>query len=134
MSVDLSDYFRIFLENISLGEPQVGRMNSAANAVSEFLVAKYGLPTANVFLQGSYANHTAIEPVNGGEYDIDIVAVCVGPDVSGDSALDQLEATFRSDGRYRDRVSRKMPCVRLEYANDDVGSFHVDVVPTRLLS
>ncbi|MGC1238071.1 MAG: nucleotidyltransferase [Acidimicrobiales bacterium] len=134
MSVDLSEYFGIFLGNISLGEPQVGRMNSAADTVSEFLIAKYRVSTANVFLQGSYANHTAIEPVNGGEYDIDIVAVCVGPNVSSDSALDQLEATFRSDGRFRDRVKRKKPCVRLEYANDDVGSFHVDVVPTRMFS
>jgi hypothetical protein len=131
MSVDLSSYFNIFLDNIALGEPQVGRMNSAANTVSEFIVTTYGVPPPNVFLQGSYANHTAIEPVEGGEYDIDIVAVCVGENVSGDSALNQLESFFKADGRFKDRVTRKKPCVRLQYANDDVGSFHVDVVPVR---
>lgn len=131
MAVDLSANFDRFLSNICLGDPQVPRMNSAADAVSAFLVTSSGLSEGDVFLQGSYANHTAIEPVNGGEYDIDIAAVCTGQGVSADSALNDLEARFRADGRYRDRVNRKNPCVRLEYAEDDVGKFHVDVVPVR---
>jgi hypothetical protein len=132
MSVDLSDYFDQFISNISLGEPQVSRMNSAAATVSKFLIDTYGLPEGSVFLQGSYANRTAIEPVKGGEYDVDVVAICVEQGASSDTALNQLEATFRADGRFRDRIKRKKPCVRLEYADDDVGSFHVDVVPVRI--
>jgi hypothetical protein len=131
MTLDLSAYFERFLDNISLGEPQVSRMNSAANTISAFLVDKCDVPTENVFLQGSYANQTAIEPVDGGDYDIDLVSICVEPDVSCDEALSELEALFRSDGRFKDRLKRKQPCVRLEYAEDDVGSFHVDVVPVR---
>jgi len=134
MSVDLSQYFKVFLDNIALGEPQIGRMDSAADIVSEFLTAAYSIPQANVFLQGSYANHTAVEPVEGGEYDIDIAAVCVGPNVSSDNALNQLESLFKADGRFKDRVKTKKPCVRLQYANDEVGSFHVDVVPVRMIS
>src|SRR5581483_3594990 len=65
------------------------------------------------------------------EYDVDVVAVCVALGETADDALDDLERRFRADGRYRDRVKRKQPCVRLEYAEDDVGAFHVDVVPTR---
>src|SRR5580704_16606332 len=120
MPVDLSAYFEQFLRGVSLGEPQVGRMESASRTVTSFLVDKYRIPQENVFLQGSYANGTAIEPVGGGEYDVDIVAVCVGPNISCNQALDQLEALFKSDGRFAGRVKRKKPCVRLEYAGDDV--------------
>ena len=127
--VNLSGYFEGFLENISLGDPQVPRMDSAAQTVSEFLIDSYGLSPSDVYLQGSYANGTAIEPVDGGAYDVDIVCVCVRTAMSADDALDDLARRFRSDGRYRDRVTSKKPCVRLEYADDNVGSFHVDVVP-----
>lgn len=126
---DLSAYFEQFLQNISLGHPQVPRMDSAARTVSDFLRSSYGLADEAVFLQGSYPNGTAIEPVHDGEYDIDIVCVCVGAGVTPSQALDDLERRFRNDGRFRDRVRSKKPCVRLEYAEDDVGKFHVDVVP-----
>jgi hypothetical protein len=94
--------------------------------VPEFLITSDGSSRGHL-LQGSYANGTAIEPGDGGEYDIDVVAVCVDSGTTANSALDDLEARFRADGRFRDRVRRKKPCVRLEYAGDDVGTFHVDV-------
>ena len=128
----LIPYFDQFIENISLGNPQVPRMNSAARTITDFLVSSYGIHEQDVFLQGSYANGTAIEPVHGGEYDVDLVAICATPAHSAEEALDDLEARFRSDGRFRDRVTPKKPCIRLEYAEDDVGEFHVDVVPVRL--
>lgn len=131
MPLDLSANFEQFLQNISLGDPQVPRMNSAARTVSQFLISSYDLSSQNVFPQGSYPNGTAIEPVAGGEYDVDIVAVCADRTDDANAALNELEGRFRADGRFRDRVKRKNPCVRLEYAGDDVGSFHVDVVPAR---
>jgi hypothetical protein len=134
MPAELTANFAQFLENISLGDPQVPRMNSAARTVSEFLASSYGIPARDVFLQGSYANRTAIEPIEGGEYDVDIVAICVDGQASATHALNDLESRFKTDGRFRDRVREKKPCVRLEYAGDDVGAFHVDVVPTRRLT
>jgi predicted nucleotidyltransferase len=132
MAVDLSENFARFLANISLGSPQVPRMNRAWEAVASFLVESFEIDSGNVFLQGSYANGTAIEPAAEGEYDIDVVVICAGAEVTANDALDDLERRFLADGRYRDRVRRKQPCVRLEYADDDVGSFHVDVVPVRV--
>jgi hypothetical protein len=131
MREDLSILFDQFIDSITLGEPQISRMNSAAQTVSNFVISKYELTATDVFLQGSYANGTAIEPVEGGEYDIDIVGVCVDQDLTCNQALNDLEAKFKSDGRFASRVVRKKPCVRLEYAGDSVGSFHVDVVPVR---
>jgi hypothetical protein len=67
--------------------------------------------------------------VEDGEYDLDIVSVCAGGGVTADQALDDLKRRFEADGRFRERIVAKKPCVRLEYAEDDVGKFHVDVVP-----
>lgn len=131
MAIDLAAQFDAFIDDVSIGEPQTSRMDSAASAIISFLMNKYDLPAANFFLQGSYPNHTAVEPVEGGEYDVDLVAYCVGADTSANSALDTLTDHFRGDGRYKDRIVEKKPCVRLEYAPDDVGAFHVDVVPVR---
>lgn len=129
MTVDLSTYFDRFVKAISLDKTHLARMDRAAGALKDLLVKEYGLPASEVFLQGSYPNHTVIEPVEGGEYDIDMVAICIDQNVSGDVALDDLERRLADDGRYKDRIVRKDPCVRLEYSEDDVGKFHVDVVP-----
>lgn len=129
--IDLSAEFDEFLEEISIDEPQSSRMERAAAAIIEFLGARYDLPQGNFFLQGSYPNGTAVEPTEDGEYDVDLVAVCVDGSATADSALDTLTEHFESDGRYASRIVRKNPCVRLEHAEDNVGKFHIDVVPVR---
>lgn len=129
--VDLSAYFEQFLGNISLRAAHIRRMDSAAGTICDFLRDRYGLPPSAVFLQGSYPNGTAIRPVEGGEYDVDIVCVSAMSGQTSTAALDDLESLFLSDGRFSDRVRRKKPCVRLEYAEDGAGKFHVDVVPVR---
>ncbi len=129
--LDLSAHFDRFVENVSLGEPQVGRMNSAAASIRDFLIDAYGLQRGAVFIQGSYANGTSVEPIEGGEYDVDIVSISVDTTTTADAALTQLERVFKADGRFAARVKLKNPCVRLEYADDNIGKFHVDVVPVR---
>lgn len=129
---DLRTYFNRFIDNISLGEPQVGRMERAADGIMSFLRTSYGLTAAKVYMQGSYANGTAIEPVDGGEYDVDIIAICVDEHTGPTSALNELERRFETNGNYAPRIIAKTPCIRLEYAEDNVGKFHVDVVPVRV--
>lgn len=131
MAVDLSSNSAEFLDAITLGERQIERINSAFDHVSGFLTSSYELGSGEVFLQGSYANWTSVKPVEGGEYDVDVVAHCVDTSVSADAALEDLEERFRADGRFAERVEAKKPCVRLNYAEDEVGAFHVDVVPVR---
>lgn len=128
---DLATYFDRFVSNISLGEPQISRMESAAGGIMTFLRTSYDLTEKQVFMQGSYPNGTAVEPVEGGEYDVDIVAYCVDGDTSPTAALNDLQRRFESNGNYASRVVPKTPCVRLDYAQDNVGKFHVDVVPVR---
>ena len=131
MTVALSASFNLFLKEISLDKRHLARMDRAADTLKDLLVKEYELASSDVFLQGSYRNRTVIEPVEGGEYDLDMVAVCVDQNVTGDAALDDLERRLAADGRYKDRIVRKAPCVRLEYSEDEVGKFHVDVVPLR---
>lgn len=128
---DLVIFFDRFMDNLSLGEPQTSRIESAANGIMTFLRAEYGLTEKQVFMQGSYPNGTAVEPVQDGEYDVDIVAYCVDGETSPTAALNDLQRRFEGNGKYASRVVPKTPCVRLDYAKDIVGKFHVDVVPVR---
>jgi hypothetical protein len=131
MPVDLRASFDAFDEAVSLPQSAIRRIESAWEALAAFLTSKLRLAEDDLFLQGSYPNNTAVRPVDGGEYDVDVVVRMAGSSDTADAALDALEALLLSDGRYRDRVKPKTPCVRLEYAEDGIGKFHVDVVPVR---
>lgn len=130
MTVNVQWRFDVFDQTISLPQSAVDRIESAWKALSDFLRAELDLPRGAIFLQGSYANGTAIRPL-GGEYDVDVVAVMAAPDQTAEDALEQLRQLLASHGRYRDRIVVKDPCIRLEYADDPIGGFHVDVVPCR---
>lgn len=131
MKVDLSGHFQQYIEQVSLPALAIDRIERASSTLMEFLVKEFNLGNADVFLQGSYPNGTAIRPLDGGEYDVDLVFVMSNVEESSDAALNRLEESFKADGRYAPRVVSKKPCVRLEYAEDEVGKFHVDVVPLR---
>jgi Second Messenger Oligonucleotide or Dinucleotide Synthetase domain len=134
--MQLPDAFDIFYGRISLGQKPTDRIQSAAGGLIAYLSGAYSVPTASVFLQGSYPNGTAVEPEGGdGEYDVDLVCASIGPGVSSDQALIDVEAKIAEHGTYskllRGEGSRKRPCVRLFYSQDEIGAFHVDVVPAR---
>ncbi len=134
--MQLPDAFDDFYEAISLGATPRRRIESAATGLINYLTRSYGLGPGDVFLQGSVPNQTAIEPADSeGEYDADLVAICARDGMSADQALTDLEETLAQDGTYEDLLkkegARKDPCVRLRYADDEVGGFHVDVVPAR---
>jgi hypothetical protein len=134
--MQLPDAFDKFHDSISLGAKPTGKIESAASGLINYLCGEYGLPASLVFLQGSYPNDTAVEPENSdGEYDVDLVCVGAHAGASPDDALNDLEATLARHGTYAELLkkegSRKKPCVRLRYADDEVGGFHVDVVPAR---
>ena len=69
----MQPYFDEFLDNITLRQSQVDRIENASRALRTYLKSTYGWNDDEVFLQGSYANGTAVRPLAGGEYDVDIV-------------------------------------------------------------
>ncbi|ORB85962.1 nucleotidyltransferase [Mycobacterium kansasii] len=127
---DTSTQFQEFLEGIELKQKQVDRIESARKSLSDVLKSSYGLTDNEVFVQGSYANGTAVRPVEGGEYDIDIVAVTAD---ENDGATDAIRDLYSSleNSRYKNMIEERKPCVRVTYVDDEIGGFHVDVVPVR---
>ena len=130
----LAAEFAEFLETISLGDAQRERIQSAVDGLVRHLGEELALAADKFFLQGSFVNGTAVKPPpsnENGEYDVDLVVVMAEPDESAEDALDRLHDAIAQHGRYKDRLSQRKPCVRVEYAEDDVGKFHVDVIPLK---
>lgn len=94
--IDASEQFQEFLEAIGLKQKQVDRIQSAQKSLSDLLKESYGLTDNGVFLQGSFANGTAVRPVEGGEYDIDLVAVTATDDDGATDAIRDLSAHLRT--------------------------------------
>lgn len=130
----LQPEFDTFVEKIVLGQPQVDKIERAVDTLKKYLGDAYKLPAENMFIQGSYSNGTAVRPppTDGGEYDVDLVILSGSAAMTADQALDDLEKVLSNNGNYATRLKPKKPCVRIEYAEDDIGKFHIDVVPARI--
>ena len=131
--VDLSEEFTTFIEAIRLhGEPEE-RILSAIRGITKAAATSLELDEADVIIQGSFANGTAVEPFKG-SYDVDLVLPCIAGGTGATNALDTVEDVFLKHGTYAEKVddSNRSRCVRLNYADDEIGEFHVDVVPCLL--
>jgi hypothetical protein len=132
----LSNAFEQFHQDIALSSLSEERINRAWGRLHEHLTASYGLAAEFVYIQGSYANDTAVKPADSdGEYDLDIVCVCVDSETGAEAAIDELTATLAANADLESRIEPNesgRPCVRLRYADDPEGfGFHVDIVPAR---
>src|SRR5947209_4543755 len=132
----LPDAFEEFHEKIQLSPLSEERINRAWGRLHSYLTQKYGLPDQAVIIQGSYANDTAVKPAKSdGEYDLDIIAICVAPGTSAEDAIKQLKAILAEDADLAARIEpnkQGRPCVRLRYAPEEQGfGFHVDICPAR---
>lgn len=127
----LEDAFDTFYERIAIGAVPEGRIESAWERLRDYLTRQCDVPHEGVFLQGSYANDTTIQPTSDdGEYDLDVAAVIIDDEtMTADSAFAYLEGVLKEDGDYKKRLETgKQPCVRLRYADDETGKFHIDIV------
>lgn len=138
MSHLLNDEFEDFFQKIQLGNSQRERIESAIDALSNYLIKQYELISDDVFVQGSFTTETAVKPSPSlgeeGEYDVDIVIFSAAEDDSPNDALEGLEDTIEENGNYKDKIEKddpKIPCVRLRYADEDKAKFHVDIVPAK---
>lgn len=131
-AIDVSTQFTDFIETIRLDGQPKERIRSAIGAITTVAAKHLEVEEADIIVQGSFANGTAIEPVDGA-YDVDLVVPCISKGTGAVTALDEVERVFLDNGNYKDKVCDKNRnrCVRLNYADDDIGSFHVDVVPAR---
>jgi hypothetical protein len=131
LMIDTGPQFQQFMESIELTQTQVDRIESARKSLSSELEKAFGLRGEEVFAQGSFANGTAVRPVEGGQYDVDIVAATANDgDTAAGAIGDLYEALAHT--RYKDMIEERKPCVRVTYSDDYIGGFHVDVVPVRV--
>src|SRR3954447_23919463 len=136
--MNLDAAFNTFYAAIELRPFSEERIESATKRLRQFLMAACGVPASHVFVQGSYANDPAVRPADkSGEYDVDIVVVCVKDGVSAADALADLRAKVESDADLKKRLEKDKPgrpCLRLRYADDPEGfGFHIDLVPAHAL-
>jgi hypothetical protein len=134
--MDLDAAFGDFYDKIRLRALSEERIGRAWSRLHDHLTTKYGLADDKVLIQGSYANETAIRPADAdGEYDLDIVAICVDPNTTADEAVQELRGVLCEDADLAKRLEPDedgRPCARLRYAPEPEGfGFHVDVAPAR---
>jgi hypothetical protein len=132
----LTEGFEQFHDNIALSSLSEERINRAWGRLHRHLTQTYGLSASFVYIQGSYANDTAVKPADSdGEYDLDIICLCADADAEAEAAINDLTAVLSRDADLESRVEPNesgRPCVRLRYADDPDGfGFHVDIVPAR---
>jgi Second Messenger Oligonucleotide or Dinucleotide Synthetase domain len=122
-------HFRAFLEDtVNINATRLGTLSERVSSITNYL--EIGPTIGDMFQdvtpQGSMAHRTIIKPQAGKEFDADVLLqLDEQPSWVPKDYIEQTYACFRASNSYRDRVSRKNRCVRVQYA----GDLHVDVVP-----
>jgi hypothetical protein len=124
----LSNDFKEFLnDTANLNQTRITRLEDRVETIKAFLRASDWDPTISTFIEhGSWAHDTIIRPVDGGEFDADLL-VKVRP-VEGWSAaqyVKELGRVFLDSSRYSDKTVIYDYCVTVTYADD----CKIDVAP-----
>lgn len=120
-NVKLVEQFRSFLKDtVNLNQDRISRLEANVEALQRFVrSADWGPDIRGFEEQGSWAHGTIIKPVDGGEFDADLL-IMVDP-VDGWSAADYVQnlgAKFRESGTYKDQTKVWDYCVTVTYAGD----------------
>lgn len=125
----LVSYFKHFLENtVNLNQSRIDQLEERLQAIEKFISEHpdLGQLTIELIPQGSYAHKTIIKPVNGHEFDADVLLyVHEQPDWEPKDYIANLYAAFCGSATYKEMVRRRTRCVVIDYANE----FHIDIVP-----
>ncbi|MCY1707534.1 SMODS domain-containing nucleotidyltransferase [Pannonibacter sp. SL95] len=121
---DFKDFLR---DTVNLNKNRIDLLEVRVETIKSFLRGSDWEPTISAFIkQGSWAHDTIIRPVDGGEFDADLL-VRVLP-VDGWSAAQyvrDLGRVFLDSGRYGDKTVVYDYCVTITYADD----CKIDIAP-----
>lgn len=117
--------FNKFIGPISLNKALRRRIDRRVRAVAQLLSQLDSFD--GVQRRGSYALRTIIRPVNGQDYDVDVLVFLKDGGRSKKPAdyIDEVHRCLMQDGNYADKACLKTRCVTVKYA----GGFHLDLVP-----
>ena len=117
----LVNEFKYFLsDTVNLNQTRINVLTDRVATIKDFIRASDWGPKVSTFIeQGSWAHDTIIRPVDGGEFDADLL-VKVYP-VEGWSAsqyVKELGRIFRESDRYANKTVVYDYCVTITYADD----------------
>ncbi|MGV8019132.1 MAG: nucleotidyltransferase [Ignavibacteria bacterium] len=136
--MNLKKGFEKFLDNkVNLDKTRIDRLRSAHNELRDLLTDQEEVKKiyVNDYLQGSYKLKTGIKPVNGGEYDVDVILELDLKDDNGNYIMDGYSVTnwlyniLTGIPAYKDKVEYppKTRSVRIKYAKElrlDISPVH----------
>ncbi len=125
----LDDLLDKMAESIQLDPSRWARMQTAYTAVNDWIKSDSQFFEAipfEVYVQGSVAIGTAIKPLTGEEFDLDIVIHLVidWKKYSPGKVFSELKRRLSEHTHYSSMMELKNRCVRLNYANE----FHMDIL------
>ncbi len=123
----VSDFKAFLSDTVNLNQTRLDRLDERVDAIKKFIKESDWEPRISTFIeQGSWAHDTIIRPVDGGEFDADLL-VKVYP-VDGWSAaqyIKELGRVFRESARYSDKVTVYEYCITVTYADE----CKIDIAP-----
>lgn len=117
-------------QELELNQDRINRMEKAYKAVSEVLEADkefFQDLKIEVYAQGSKRIGTTVRPINGEDFDLDIVLHIYDPYYKHTPAeiFNSLVRVLSNNETYKSMIQIKKRCVRINYKSD----FHMDILP-----
>lgn len=124
----LLNHFNNFLKDtVNLNKTRIETLESSVQSIKDAIKASDWEPRVWRFVeQGSWAHQTIIKPVEGQEFDADLLVI-IDP-VEGWDAKKYIESLYEvlvANGTYKDKVRRWSHCVTITYA----GQRKIDIAP-----
>ncbi|MEQ1869718.1 MAG: nucleotidyltransferase [Vicinamibacterales bacterium] len=127
---DLLGVLERVCEGLELTDTQFRLAKERYQAVGAWLADASSpvLRTLAIYLQGSTAIGTTVKPINGDEYDVDLVAhiAGLGSAFTPASVKKAIGDRLRASGHYAALLQEMARCWRLNYAHE----FHLDITPS----
>lgn len=126
----LDDLLMRICAALQLDDTRYQLANQSYEAVGQWLESHPDIARLEpgIYSQGSMRLNTTVRPMQGDEYDLDLVCeFSCGPQAfrQPTHALDIVELALRDSALYRPMLSRKKRCMRLSYQH----KFHLDILP-----
>lgn len=117
-------------QELQLDKSRAERMETAYNAVADLLKKDndfFESLEIEVYAQGSKRIGTTVKPINGEDFDLDIVLHIYDPffNHTPERIYNALVRSLEKDSYYKEIMEKKKRCIRLNYKSD----FHMDILP-----
>jgi hypothetical protein len=123
----VSEFKDFLIDTVNLNQTRLNQLEQRADAIKSFIRDSEWKPRISSFIeQGSWAHDTIIRPVDGGEFDADLLVKVYAVDGwSAAQYVKELGRIFLDSGRYGDKTVVYDYCVTITYADE----CKIDIAP-----